>query len=110
MIGVTSVGIRSAATSTFDKGVRIPGVVSSTTYIQGSLQPYDGLKIKTMPDSVRERIKFALFTETALQSYDKAQPHQVQVNSEWFDVHSDEQWSVMLSHHKYYLCKIKEGD
>ena len=110
MIGVTFVGIRRLAASTFEKGVRVPGIENTSTFIKGSLQPYDGLKIKTMSDSVRERVKFVLFTEIALDSYDKAQPHQVQVNGMWFDVHSDEQWDVMLSHHKYYLCKIKEGD
>ncbi len=110
MIGVTDIVIRQLSAATIVNGKRVPGIAGEPSTIRGSIQPADGSDIKAFPDSVRESIKLVMYTTSTLNTYDKALPHQVQYDSEWYDITKSAAWDNLLVHNVYFLCKVKEGD
>jgi hypothetical protein len=110
MLGAKLTNVRLQNQSTFDHGRMVVGTYGASFQLMLSCQPTSGTDIKTFPDSVRESVKYLVLSYVPLNTYDKTQPHQIQVDGEWFDLTGCESFSSIIPHYEYYACKVKEGD
>jgi hypothetical protein len=100
--------IKQKPTTTSDHGRKVISETFENDFINGSIQPWDGELVKSLPEISRTKQKYVLFTSSFLNIYDSTQPHQVYINNQWFDILASEIWSEGIIHNCYVLAKLDE--
>lgn len=107
-LGATTVNVQRRAPGTVVNFVVVPGATSTFT-IRASVQPLNGREFYRLPEGLRSRATFKLYSVDTLYTVraGSTQPVDlVQVDGDWFEVHGIEPHGngAPLPHKKYILA------
>lgn len=98
-------------TITYDNYNRPTEVEQAFLVENASAQPAEGNQLLVLPEGLRDKVVYCIFTTTPLNTIEEATgnaPDKVLIEGSWFVVHKSAKWDVGVQSHYKATC-VKEG-
>lgn len=110
VLGYKTLLVRAQIGANNQDGKRIEGEFNEPFEIIGGLQAAKDSEVVTTPSSIRNLIKFKLYTSAVLVPFDMPNFNQVFCESEnaWLNVYKTSPFDFGIAHNKYFLFTVED--